>query len=466
MPRPISPTPGYCLHKRSGRAYLTIAGHQHWLPGPHGSPESRAAYDRLIVEWLQAGRTLPAAFTDTPPTVSIIVAAFWRHAQAHCVRPDRTPTGEAENYRLTLRALRQLYGDIPAADFGPKRLKALREAVTAGRQQLDPTTGATVECRGWSRTYANRQMKRVQQVFRWAASEELVPAAVAAALDTVAGIRKGSGVARETIPVGPVADEVVAATLPFLPPPVRAMVQLQRLTGARGGELFGLRACDLDTDGPVWKFRPGSHKTAHHGKGRVLRFGPQAQAVIRPFLGQDPDAYLFRPIDAVAWRNGRQAAKARTPMTPSRAARAARAKARAVGGAVREGRVRPGRRPGVRRGVPTAGRIGAAKNTMLQGGRQEAPAVGDAGRVAVAARGVVGGGRGVAARAPVAPAPVAARGGDGDPAGRRLRGGEDHPRPQHRQHGRALRRAEGGRRDGADGMKQASPLLSQRNAVD
>jgi integrase len=332
MPRPKSDTPSYCLHKRSGRGYVTLDGRQCWLPGLHGSAESRAGYDRLLAEWLQGGRTLPAAQTSvTGHTVSVVALAFWRHAQAHYVRADGSPTGEAENYRHALRALRRLYGDTSAAAFGPKQLKVLRSTMTTDRREVDPTTGATSAKPGWSRTYANRQVKRVQQVFRWAASEELVPAAVAAALGMVAGVRRGSAGVRETDPVGPVPDEAVDATLPFLPPPVRAMVQLQRLAGTRGGELFALRACDLDTTGPVWKYRPSSHKTAHHGKGRVVRFGPQAQDVLRPFLRPDLQGYLFRPADALAWRNERQAKNRRTPLTPSRAAKAARAKIRAVG---------------------------------------------------------------------------------------------------------------------------------------
>jgi hypothetical protein len=54
MPRrPI--TPSYRLHKPSGQAVVTLNYQDKYL-GPHGSPESRAAYDRLIAEWLANGR--------------------------------------------------------------------------------------------------------------------------------------------------------------------------------------------------------------------------------------------------------------------------------------------------------------------------------------------------------------------------------------------------------------------------
>lgn len=331
MARPKSDTPGYCLHKRTGRAYVTLNGQQRMLPGPHGSDESRGAYDRLVAEWLANGRTLAGA-SDTAPTVAMIALAFWNFAQVHYRRPDGTPTGEAENYRLAIRALRKMYGGAPATatkdGFGPKRLKLLRASLLAEREEKDPKTGETVKVRGWCRTYANRQVKRIQQIFRWAASEEMISPAVPAALDTVKGIHKGSAGARESERVEPVADGVVDLTLPHLPPPVKAMVQLQRLCGARGGELFTLRTCDIDRSGKVWKYRPASHKTAHHEYARVIRFGPQAQAVLEPFLRPSLAEYLFQPADALAWRHEQQRKNRKSRATPSQQKRAERAKGR------------------------------------------------------------------------------------------------------------------------------------------
>lgn len=80
MPRPKSPVPSYCHHKQSGRGYVTLAGRQKLLPGPFNSEESRAAYDRLVAEYMSAGRTVPAP-APTGPTVSMVTLAFWRHAR-------------------------------------------------------------------------------------------------------------------------------------------------------------------------------------------------------------------------------------------------------------------------------------------------------------------------------------------------------------------------------------------------
>jgi integrase len=120
----------------------------------------------------------------------------------------------------------------------------------------------------------------------------------------------------------------VEATILHLPPPVAALVKLQLLTGARGGELFGLRTCDIDRSRPVWKTQPTKHKTAHHGKKRTIYFGPRAQAVLGPMLKLDLTAALLAPADAHAWRNERLAKRRKTPLTPSQLRRAEAARGR------------------------------------------------------------------------------------------------------------------------------------------
>jgi hypothetical protein len=48
----------------------------------------------------------------------------------------------------------------------------------------------------------------------------------------------------------PVAEEIVKATLPFARPQVRAMANLQQVTGMRPNEVCRMRACDIDMTGP------------------------------------------------------------------------------------------------------------------------------------------------------------------------------------------------------------------------
>jgi integrase len=79
---------------------------------------------------------------------------------------------------------------------------------------------------------------------------------------------------------------------------VWVMVELQRLTGMRPGEVCNMRTIDIDTSGRVWTYSPERHKTEHHGKVRRIYLGPTAQDILRPWLRTELKAYLFSPAEA------------------------------------------------------------------------------------------------------------------------------------------------------------------------
>ena len=236
MPQLSRATPRYRCHKASGQAIVTLGGVDHYL-GRWNSKASKAEYDRLVGEWLAAGRPshVPRQ-ANTGPTVVGVLARYWRFAKNHYAQSK-----EVDNIRHALQSLEQLYGDTPAVDFGPLALKSLRQRMIE---------------EGQSRKYINLNVGRIKRMFKWAVSEELIPVTVYQALATVPGLQKGRTKAHETEPIKPVADELVEATLPFLPSVVADMVQLQRLTGARPEEICILRPADLDRNGDVLVYRP------------------------------------------------------------------------------------------------------------------------------------------------------------------------------------------------------------------
>jgi len=157
----------------------------------------------------------------------------------------------------------------------------------------------------------------IPRMFKWAAADELVPGTVYHALRTVEGLRKGRTEAHETKPVLPVEDALVEATLPYLPAIVAAMVKLSAVDGCRPGEVCQVRPCDVDRSGEVWQYRPESHKTEHHGRDRIIYIGPQAQAVLRPYLLRDPQANCFQPVESEQQRHVEQRKRRRTRVQPS-----------------------------------------------------------------------------------------------------------------------------------------------------
>jgi integrase len=283
--------PKYRHYKPKDLAVVRIDGKDHYL-GKFDSEESRQKYRRLIAEMLAAPATAqpptPEPDGDGGPTINELLVSYWDHARAYYVKDGR-PTSEPETIRQALRPVRELYGDIRACAFGPMSLKTVRRAMIE---------------RGWCRTFINKQINRVKKLFSWAAGEEILPLAVYQALTTVGGLRKDRTDAREKPPVGPVSDEAVERTLPYLTTTVASMVRLQRLTGMRPGEVVLMRAVDIDMSDPAcWVYRQGRHKSQHHDRERLVFLGPRAQALLQPFLTLAVSDYLFSPRRSVAqWR--------------------------------------------------------------------------------------------------------------------------------------------------------------------
>jgi integrase len=153
---------------------------------------------------------------------------------------------------------------------------------------------------GLCRNEVNKRTRHIVRAFKWAVESELVPPGVHQGVKSVAGLRKGRSHARESEPAKPVPDAHVDAIAPHVSRQVWAMVQLQRLTGMRPGEVTIMRTRDIDMLGNVSIYRPESHKTEHHGKEREIPLGPRAQAVLKPWLRADSAAYLFSPREVLA----------------------------------------------------------------------------------------------------------------------------------------------------------------------
>lgn len=108
---------------------------------------------------------------------------------------------------------------------------------------------------------------------------------------------------------------MVETTLEQLPEVVADMVRLQLSTGMRPGEVRLVRPCDIDRSEGVWKLRPESHKTEHHGRERVVAIGPQAQSILLKYLARDPAMYCFRPCDSEAKRRADAHDRRKTPLS-------------------------------------------------------------------------------------------------------------------------------------------------------
>ena len=165
----------------------------YWL-GPHGSPESREAYHRVLAEWEASGRRFPddrlsgwrkplegggalppppsarAGGVRTPDLITPIVgvegssrgtlivndliAEYWRFAKGYY--------GGSSLYsiKMALRVLRELNGNTAAVSFGPNALRIVREAMILGRRDGERPREA------WSRKTVNTRIGHLQRMFR------------------------------------------------------------------------------------------------------------------------------------------------------------------------------------------------------------------------------------------------------------------------------------------------------------
>jgi integrase len=172
----------------------------------------------------------------------------------------------------------------------------------------------------------NQRTQRLVRMFAWGVEEAMVPPQVHWGLKAVKGLKKGRSGVRESEPVKPVPDAFVDAIRPHVSRQVWAMVELQRLSGMRPGEVCIMRTIDVDTSGRVWIYTPKTHKTEHHGKERQIYLGPAAQEVLRPWFRPELTAYLFSPREAMDERQAKRRQDRRTPLTPSQRGRKRKAK--------------------------------------------------------------------------------------------------------------------------------------------
>jgi len=294
--------PSYREHKASGQAVVTLDGHDEYL-GKFGTPESRSKYQRLIREYVNNGFRRPGPEEETCLRVAHLCERYNAFAAGFYRHKDGRPTGTVDNTRLAMLALFEFACDLPVQEFGPRMLIQLRQELIA---------------RNLARSTINDRIAIVKRAFRWAEQNELISAGRFQALGTVDGLRCGRGGARETERVRPVPEEHIEKSLPFMPEPVQAMVQLQLLTGARPGEIVIMRARDIDRRKKGWVYKPEVHKGTLSGDDREILMGPKACAIVsrwmRPGL---QDQYLFSPRDAERIRHEKARAARKTPLYPS-----------------------------------------------------------------------------------------------------------------------------------------------------
>ncbi|MBX2850190.1 MAG: tyrosine-type recombinase/integrase [Phycisphaeraceae bacterium] len=306
--------PSYCLHKPSGRAYVTLPDpvtgrRQVVYLGEHGTAASHAEHARVVEAWKEHGRVVdarPSGGAKTPATqvgqtVGRVMIVYWRSVQKrYCIKDgDKKIPSNASKIKQALKRCRRYAGTVPANEFGADDLEVVRNGMVA---------------EGLNREYINDLITKIQRAFMWASQKRMVPASTWHDLALLDRLQYGEQGVKEPGEAEAVPWGHVDAVLPHLTPQVAAIADLMRHTGMGPGEAVQMTLAMIDTTKTTSWYFPEHHKTKHKGKARRIPLGPHARGIVRQFMvGRAIDRPLFSPGEADKWVRDKHEAERKTP---------------------------------------------------------------------------------------------------------------------------------------------------------
>jgi integrase len=273
--------PNRLLHRPSGRDRIVWQGRSIYL-GRHGSPESEAAYRKIVKSILETGSPYP----PQSPTVATMTARY-------VVIYRQTSPETSREWQAVERAVKLFndqVGTMPADTITPAVLIRVREA------WIDS---------GLSVRTINRYHNMILSAFRWAVQADMIPANVWQSLQSVGKLKPMRSRAKEPRTVEPVAWSDVEAIRDHVRPQVWSMICLQWWTGMRSGELLAMTVDEIVDR----TYRPSRHKNAWRGHERIVHFGPNAWPIVTEAMtGKGGSDRLFRGYTSQSY--GRAIARA------------------------------------------------------------------------------------------------------------------------------------------------------------
>ena len=237
-----------------GAWYATVQGRQTSLgvKGLDNDGEAVKAWHRLMAD----GPKPPAA-TVKAATVKQVIDGFLAGAEA------RVTPACLRNYRLFLLPFTKR--------FGPRPAETLTVAEAYARKSE------------WSMTYRSNFLASLVSAYRWAERGQVIDR------NLLRHLRKPPKASRGAKAIISADDH--ARLVAYASPLFRPFLRLLFLTGARPGEIAGLKAEEVDLAQGVAVLT--HHKTAHLGKSRTVYLCPEAVAVLRERIAVHPQGLLF-----------------------------------------------------------------------------------------------------------------------------------------------------------------------------
>jgi hypothetical protein len=155
LPRPRNTIREFSVD-RNGRAFTKVRGRFISL-GRGDDPQSRIRYAAVLTEQA-SGQPV----TVTAPKAAVTLnELFLKYVTDELPRFSQS---ERRCQMTVIRMVRQLFGSVPVADFGPLKLRAVRDAMVAGDPNQKDRAGKPNPRKPWSRNTVNRQVKRLRAI--------------------------------------------------------------------------------------------------------------------------------------------------------------------------------------------------------------------------------------------------------------------------------------------------------------
>jgi len=118
-------------HRPTGQSVVTVrlssGGRKDLYCGGHGTAAARAEYNRVVGLLAANGGVYPDDGQDL--TVAEALVRYTSHIDTYYRNPDGTPTGTADDIKITLGYIKRLFAPTPLAEFGITQLKLVRESM-------------------------------------------------------------------------------------------------------------------------------------------------------------------------------------------------------------------------------------------------------------------------------------------------------------------------------------------------
>lgn len=151
----------------------------------------------------------------------------------------------------------------------------------------------------WNRKTVNERVRTIHYICDHAVVHEWMKVETANALRCVRNLTFGDNRVAEPKKISEAKEEDIERLMPFLKPRIQSMVNIQRYTGMRPGELCDMTPGEIDMsmakEERVWLYKPTDHKNEWRGHKRVIVIGPRAiQEIMKWADWGRPDMPIFR----------------------------------------------------------------------------------------------------------------------------------------------------------------------------